>query len=137
MKENKMNNKGFSLVELIVVIAIMAILVGALAPQFLKYVEKSRQATDLQTVSEMKSAIEVFAADYEGSATSATISVTSTGISFDASAAANAGLQSSVSTKSSGWPAGSFTYSLSSYSWTAGACSNSKAPGYDLQSVFN
>ena len=32
----KMNNKGFSLVELIIVIAIMVILVGALAPQFFK-----------------------------------------------------------------------------------------------------
>ncbi|HKM34419.1 MAG TPA: prepilin-type N-terminal cleavage/methylation domain-containing protein, partial [Lachnospiraceae bacterium] len=28
-----MNNKGFSLVELIIVIAIMAVLVGILAPQ--------------------------------------------------------------------------------------------------------
>ena len=44
------NNKGFSLVELIVVIAIMAVLVGVLAPQFIKYVEKSRQSTDMQSV---------------------------------------------------------------------------------------
>ncbi len=42
------NNKGFSLVELIVVIAIMAVLVGVLAPQFIKYVEKSRESTDIQ-----------------------------------------------------------------------------------------
>lgn len=34
MKRTKRNNKGFSLVELIIVIAIMAILAGVLAPQF-------------------------------------------------------------------------------------------------------
>ena len=42
----KTNNKGFSLVELIIVIAIMAILVGVLAPQYMKYVEKSRISAD-------------------------------------------------------------------------------------------
>ena len=59
----KMNNKGFSLVELIIVIAIMAVLVGVLAPQFLKYVERSRKSTDVQTVAEIVSAVNVYVAD--------------------------------------------------------------------------
>ncbi|MCI5857917.1 MAG: prepilin-type N-terminal cleavage/methylation domain-containing protein [Agathobacter sp.] len=40
------NNRGFSLVELIIVIAIMAVLVGVLTPMFTSYLHKSRVATD-------------------------------------------------------------------------------------------
>lgn len=63
MKEKKMNNKGFSLVELIIVIAIMAILIVVLAPQYLKYVEKSRNSTDVTNATEIVTAIQVYAAD--------------------------------------------------------------------------
>ena len=41
-----MNNKGFSLDELIIVIAIMAILAVTLAPRLVQYVERSRVASD-------------------------------------------------------------------------------------------
>ena len=41
----KKNNKGFSLIELIIVVAIMAVLVGILAPAYLQYVEKARRQT--------------------------------------------------------------------------------------------
>ena len=44
----KINNKGFSLVELIIVIAIMAILVGT---QVLPYIDKAKEAKDIQIVS--------------------------------------------------------------------------------------
>lgn len=52
-----MKNKGFSMVELIVVIAIMAILAGALAPALMKYIAKSRLSTDIETGREIATAI--------------------------------------------------------------------------------
>lgn len=88
MKKNNKNNKGFSLVELIIVIAIMAILIGVLAPQYLKFVERSRKSTDRQNVDEIVRAVEVYAADPEVDSTKAlaasgtvTISTTSTAVS--------------------------------------------------------
>lgn len=90
MKERKMNNKGFSLVELIIVIAIMAILIVVLAPQYLKYVEKSRNSTDVSNATEMVTAMQVYAADPDVAAADAftggkdfTITVSSTGTVVD------------------------------------------------------
>ena len=54
------DNKGFSLVELIIVIAIMSVLVGILAPQFIKYIEQSRRSRDIQTADQIR---EAFLAD--------------------------------------------------------------------------
>lgn len=61
--KKKMNNKGFSLVELIIVVAIMAVLMVVLAPQLLKYVEKTRLQKDNSAISEIVNAIEIACAD--------------------------------------------------------------------------
>ena len=56
LKKNE--NKGFSLVELIIVMAIMAILVGIVASQVIPYMEKSRQAKDQQVLSAVLTDVE-------------------------------------------------------------------------------
>lgn len=61
----KKNNKGFTLVELVIVIAILAILVGLLAPQYTKYVEKSRKSADVDNLEEIAKAFQVACADVE------------------------------------------------------------------------
>lgn len=83
----KMNNKGFSLVELIVVIAIMAVLVGVLAPTLIKNVEKSRESTDLQNLDTIRGAVvttlsdETVAAKIPASSTTYELNTTSVQLS--------------------------------------------------------
>ena len=60
---NKKNNKGFSLIELVIVITIMVILTALLAPQLLRYVEQSRAAKDGVTIDEVKRAVELALTD--------------------------------------------------------------------------
>jgi type IV pilus assembly protein PilA len=124
----KLNNKGFSLVELIIVIAIMAILVGVLAPQFIKYVERSRESTDLQNVEEVKTAVETYVADHGEDASlpssiKITFTVGSSGyIKPDIDLTEYGIATTGIKTKSSKWViSGDYTYPTTgsaAYSWT-------------------
>jgi len=148
MEKRKLNNEGFSLIELIVVIAIMAILVGSLAPQFMKYVESSRQSTDMQNASALKTAIEAYVAEHELAGTTV-ITITTNGTNLVvkdgaslstglSDALGEVGLSGSVVCKSAGWPASGTpgSYSCSTYKWTATSTKNSKKPEKDLANVF-
>lgn len=74
-QEMKKNNKGFSLVELIIVIAIMAVLMAVLAPQFLRYVERSRLQSDNTAIGEIANACKIVATN-ETAITGAPITIT-------------------------------------------------------------
>ncbi len=61
--KNKNNNKGFTLVELIIVVAIIAVLAAVLAPQYLQYVERTRESNDVQVATHLLRAAQVAIAD--------------------------------------------------------------------------
>lgn len=53
----KENNNGFSLVEIIIVIAIMVLLVGTMAPLMLRFIEKTHVSSDIQLADTVKTAV--------------------------------------------------------------------------------
>ena len=55
-KMKKNNNEGFSLVELIIVISIMAILMGVVATQVLPYLNRTKETNDNTILSKMHTA---------------------------------------------------------------------------------
>ena len=60
-----MKNKGFSLVELIIVIAIMAILAAAIAPALIRYIDKSRRSDDVAAAETINTATQAALANEE------------------------------------------------------------------------
>ena len=66
-------NKEFSLIELIVVIAIMVVLVAVLAPVFFKYIDKSRESTCISNVDNIQRECIMRRAESEGVLTTADV----------------------------------------------------------------
>lgn len=80
-KQKTTTNKGFSLVELIVVIAIMAVLVAVLAPAMVRYVENSRKSNDAQVVAGVVNTLEAAIIDEAVPAGTYTVTITGSGCS--------------------------------------------------------
>jgi len=83
----KMNNKGFSLVELIVVVLIMAIIAVALAPQVMRWVENSRKSNDIEAYGSLVNALQVAGTDenvlkntFSSTTTTVTVTFSASGV---------------------------------------------------------
>ena len=61
----KKSNEGFSLIELIIVIAIMAVLVALIAPNLTKYLGSSKYNTDKHNADDLAQSIQTCILDYE------------------------------------------------------------------------
>lgn len=99
----KTNNSGFSLVELIIVVAIMAVLVGVMAPQFAKYLDKTKYTKDCAAIGIVLDACEVIGADPEsvwasGDANKITITIGASGTTYSGGASVELGTYVPAST---------------------------------------
>ena len=61
--KKSMSNKGFSMVELIIVIAIMVTLVAVTAPQFMKFLESSKESADAVNIKMVMTTLKTTLAD--------------------------------------------------------------------------
>ena len=83
-------NKGFSLVELIIVIAIMAILAAAIAPALIRYIDKSRKADDIAAAETINTAVQTSLSNEDaydevmGNMTGAILATATPGAAFQA-----------------------------------------------------
>lgn len=60
------SEKGFTMIELIIVIAIMGILSAILVPSFTQMTRKSRLRADISTIQQVQAQIDLYTAEHDG-----------------------------------------------------------------------
>jgi len=75
----KLTQKGFTLIELMIVVAIIGILAAIAIPKFAQMMEKSREGATKGNIGALKSAISIYQGDWQGVAPNDLLSWFSTG----------------------------------------------------------
>lgn len=83
LKKMRENKKGFTLAELLIVVAIIAVLVSISIPVFTTQLEKSREATDLANIRAAYADASVKVLEGEADVTSAPVEIKQTKAGWD------------------------------------------------------
>ena len=65
-------NKGFTFIELVFVLALLVILIGITAPNYVRYLEKAQMSADASNLSDLATAVKVATVDEEFDVTEGT-----------------------------------------------------------------
>lgn len=103
---NKSNKKGFTLAELLIVVAIIAVLVAIAIPVFTAQLEKSREAVDAANIRAKYAELCVQALENEGDQTDESVILTQTKTGWESAEIKVAGIDISTSVAKATSPKG-------------------------------
>ncbi len=119
----------------------MAVLIGVLAPQYLKYVERGRASADIDNVDQMISAVVTYSADPVYATASGTITSASGAVTASGTVGTVGDIADAMDKMSINIPSGKFMKSNSYQNWVItfaadGTISFSGADGAALQTAL-
>ena len=135
-----MNNRGFSLVELVIVIAILGLMLTLLAPMYTKYIFTSQASTDVQNLQQIKTAVEVYYSENSPQSAGKFV-VEIEDDNFKITSAdkdkiiSNAGLTEPIKMKSKMWNDFKMEYDPASNEWSITGKNSVDTEKYDLSNM--
>ena len=106
LEKIRTNKKGFTLAELLIVVAIIAVLVAISIPVFTSQLEKSREATDAANLRAAYAEVMVEALENEGTVTPIEVTAKQTQSGWQSDAGKDIGGVTTVEASTTGWTVG-------------------------------